>query len=102
MSNGSREEAVLESVGTSSQTVVSFSRWKKLEESRSGVCGVLDYDGCFSKAVVSVDRVNGREAGLRDGLGFVHNLCSFLRPWSEQEPYQAVIHPERMLSMVHL
>ena len=29
-------------------------------------------------------------------------FCSSLRSWAEQEPYQAVIQPERMLSMVHL
>ena len=40
----------------------------------SGVCGVLNYAGCFAKAAGSVDRVNGREVGLRDGLGFIHNL----------------------------
>ena len=39
----------------------------------SGVCGVLDYAGCFSKAKGSVDGVNGRQAGLCDGLGYVHN-----------------------------
>ena len=39
----------------------------------SGMCGVLDYAGCFSAAVGSVDRVNGWEAGVHDGLGFVHN-----------------------------
>ena len=68
----------------------------------SGVRGVLDYAGCFSEAAGSVDRVNGWEAGLRDGLGYVHNPLYFLRSWSEQEPYQAVIHLERMLFIVHL
>ena len=29
-------------------------------------------------------------------------FCSSLQSWAEQEPYQAVIQPERMLSMVHL
>jgi len=29
-------------------------------------------------------------------------LCSLLRSWTEQEPYQAVIQLERMLSVVHL
>ena len=72
-SEGSREEAVLESVGAWPQTFVSFSRWKKVEESMSGVHGVLDYAGCFAEAVGNVDRFNGREAGLRDGLGFIHN-----------------------------
>ena len=64
--------------------------------------GVLDYAGCFSEAAGSVDRVNGWEAGLRDGLGYIHDLLSFLWSWAEQKPYQAVIQPERMLSMVHL
>ena len=39
----------------------------------SGVRGVLDYAGCFSEAAGSVDGVNGWEAGLRDGLGFILN-----------------------------
>jgi len=39
----------------------------------SGVRGVLDYAVCFFKAAGSVDSVNGWEAGLSDGLGFVHN-----------------------------
>ena len=39
----------------------------------SGVCGVLDYAGCFSEAAGSVDRETGWEAGLRDELGFVHD-----------------------------
>ena len=38
----------------------------------SGVHGVLNYASCFSEAAGSVDRVNGCEAGLSDGLGFVH------------------------------
>jgi len=73
-SDGSREEAVLESVGTCPQTFVSFSRWKNAEESMSEVSGVLDYAVCFSEAAGSVDRVNGLEVGLRDGLGFLHPL----------------------------
>ena len=73
-SDGSREEAVLESVGMYPQIFVSFSRRKKVEERMSGVRGVLNYAGCFSEAVGSVDRVNGWEAGLRDGLGYIHNL----------------------------
>ena len=40
----------------------------------SGVPGVLDYAGCFAEAVGCVDRVNGWEAGLRDGLGYIHDL----------------------------
>ena len=32
----------------------------------SGVRGVLNYAGCFSEAVGSVDRVNGWEAGLSE------------------------------------
>ena len=38
----------------------------------SGVSGFLVYAGCFSEAAGSVDRVNGWEAGLCDGLGFIH------------------------------
>ena len=33
-----------------------------------------DYAGCFSMAAASVDRVNGWEAGLYDGLGYIHEL----------------------------
>ena len=73
-SDSSSEEAVLESVGTRPQTFVSFSRRKKVEERMSGVRGVLNYAGCFAEAAGSVDRVNGWEAGLRDGLGSSHNL----------------------------
>ena len=39
----------------------------------SGVRGVLNYAGCFAVVAGSVDRVNGWEAGLRDGLGFVYD-----------------------------
>ena len=39
----------------------------------SGVLGVLNCAGCFVKAVGNVERVNGWEAGLRDGVGYVHN-----------------------------
>ena len=38
-----------------------------------GVHGVPDYAGCFSEAAASVDGVNGWEAGLRDGLGYIHD-----------------------------
>jgi len=44
-----------------------------VEDSMSGVCGVLDDAGCFSEAAGSVDGVNGWEAGLCDALGYVHN-----------------------------
>ena len=40
----------------------------------SGVRGVLNYAGCFAEAAGSVDRVNGGEAGLHDGLGYIHDL----------------------------
>ena len=39
----------------------------------SGVHGVLNYVGCFCEAVGSVDSVNWWEAGLSDGLGFIHD-----------------------------
>jgi len=42
------------------------------------VCGILEYTGCFSEAAGSVDGLNGWEAGLSDGLGFVHNPLWFL------------------------
>ena len=44
----------------------------------SGVRGVLNYVGCFAEAAGSVDRVNGWEAGLRDGLGYIHDTLQFL------------------------
>ena len=84
-SDSSREEAVLESVGTGPQTFVSFSRWKKVEERMSGVRGVLNYAGCFAEAAGSVDGINGWEAGLRDGLGDIHDLLWFLVAWAEKE-----------------
>ena len=70
-------------------------RWKRERP------GVLNYAGCFAEAAGSIDRVNGWEAGLHDGLGYRHDLvpCGL---WAEQAPYQAVMQPERMLSMVHL
>ena len=40
----------------------------------SGVRGILNYAGCFAEAAGSVDRVNGWEAGLRDGLGYIHDF----------------------------
>ena len=40
----------------------------------SGVLGVLNYAGCFAEAAGNVDRVNEWEAGLHDGLGYIHNL----------------------------
>ena len=42
-------------------------------ENVQGVWGVLDFSGCFAEAAGSVDRVNGWEAGLRGGLGYIHN-----------------------------
>ena len=38
---------------------------------------------------------------MMDWASFM-TFCSLLQSWAEQEPYQAVIQPERMLSMVHL
>ena len=38
----------------------------------SRVRRILDYCGYFSEAAGSVDGVNGWEAGLHDGLGFIH------------------------------
>jgi len=45
------------------------------EGGRENVRGrwILDYAGCFSQAAGSIDRVNGREAGLHDGLGYILN-----------------------------
>ena len=41
---------------------------------KESVSGVFKYAGCFAEAAGSVDRVNGWEAGLRDGLGYIHDL----------------------------
>ena len=94
-SDGSRE-AVLESVGTCPQTYISFSRRKEAEERMSGVCGVLNYAGWSS-----MESMEGRLVCVMDWATFTI-FCSFLQSWAEQEPYQAVVQPERMLSMVHL
>ena len=53
-----------------------------MEERLSGVRGVLNYAGCFAEAAGSVDRVDGYEAGVHDGLGYdgFMTFCSFL--WS--------------------
>ena len=100
--DSSREEAVLELIGTRPQTFVSFSRWKKVEERMSWVRGVLDYAGCFAKAAGNVVRVNGWNLVCVMDWATYTTFCSSLQSWAEQEPYQAVIQPERMLSMVHL
>ena len=47
-----------------------------MKERMFGVHGVLNYAGYFSEAAGNVDRVNGWEAGLRDGLGYIHTPCS--------------------------
>ena len=44
----------------------------------SGVRGVLDYAGYFSETAESVERVNGWEAGLHDGPGYIHDPLQFL------------------------
>ena len=44
----------------------------------SGVRGVLNFVGCFAEAVGNVDRVNGWEVGLRDGLGYIHKRIVIL------------------------
>jgi len=44
-----------------------------MEESMPGVRGVVNYAGCFSETSGSGDSLNGWEADLSDGLGFVHN-----------------------------
>ena len=41
-----------------------FSFQKKVEERMSGVCGVLDFAGCFVKEAGSLEKVNGLKAGL--------------------------------------
>ena len=45
-----------------------------MKERMSGLRWVLNYAGCFSEAVGSVDSISGWEAGLRDGSGYIHDL----------------------------
>ena len=67
-----------------------------------GVRGDPDYADYFSKAAeVWTESMVGRLICVMNWATFM-TFCSFLWPWAEQEPYQAVIHPERMLSMVRL
>ena len=71
-SDSSREEPVLKSVGTWPHFCIFFPKEEGGRENIRGAC-VLNYAGCFAEAAGSVDRVNGWEAGLRDGLGYIHN-----------------------------
>ena len=50
---------------------------------------------------VWTESMDGRLVCVMDWATFT-TFCSFLWSWAEQEPYQAVIQPERMLFMVHL
>ena len=50
---------------------------------------------------VWMESMDGRLVCMMDWATFT-TFCSSLRSWAEQEPYQAVTQPERMLSMVHL
>ena len=50
---------------------------------------------------VQTESMNGRLVCMMDWAIFTM-FCNFLWSWAGQEPYQAVIQPERMLSMVHL
>ena len=64
----------------------------------SGVRGVLNYAGCFAKATGNVDRVNGWEAGLRDGLDYIHHriiatLQHRKRPFSPSSLHRPLSHP---------
>ena len=68
----------------------------------SAVRGVLDYAGCVFEAVGSVDRVKEWEAGLRDGLGFIHDRLELLAVSDRAGVIPTVIQPERMFSLVHL
>ena len=72
-----------------------------MEERISGVRGVLNYAGCFAEAAGSIESMDERLVCVMDWATFT-TFCSFLQSWAEQELYQDVIHPERMLSMVHL
>jgi len=68
----------------------------------SGVRGDPDYADYFSKAAeVWTESMVGRLICVMDWASFIP-LSSFMRSWAEQERYQAVIQPERILSMVHL
>ena len=51
-----------------------FFPMEEVEERMSRVCGVFYYAGCFAEAVGSVDTVNGWQASLHDGLGYIHDI----------------------------
>ena len=71
-SDGSREKAVLESVGVYLLCLFPDGRsWKSV---CPGCMGSLIMLADFPKAAGSIDGVNGWKAGLRDGLGFIHDL----------------------------
>jgi len=49
-------------------------RWKRECPGCVGGGGYLIMPAAFPEAAGSVDGISGQEAGLRDGLGYVHNL----------------------------
>ena len=53
-------------------------RWKR---ECLGCVGPLIMRAALAVAAGSGDRVNGWEAGLRDGLGYIHDLLEFLAVW---------------------
>ena len=52
--------------------------------------------------IVWVEFLDGRKLGPGDVLDHTHTLCSALQSEDEQLPYQAVMQPVWMLSMVQL
>ena len=51
-----------------------FSDGRRWKRECPGCGGVLNCAGCFAEAAGSVDRANGWEAGLRDGLGYIRGI----------------------------
>ena len=65
---------------------------------------VVVFDDLYGLPVTSggVGVLEGREFAPGDVLCRPHYPLESLRLWAEQLPYQAVIQPDRMLSIVHL
>jgi hypothetical protein len=56
----------------------------------------------IQQASPGIEVLDGRELGHSDVLGRKHYPCSALQSDAEQLPYQAVMHPVKMLAMVQL
>ena len=65
----------------------------------TGVAGVFNNFQGLPLTPPGIEVLDGRKL---DVLGRLHTLCSALRSEAEQLPYQAVMQPVGMLSMVQL